>query len=114
MRKLFFVLMLCSFFATPAAFAESTFPTNARLGAMVQFKYPYMKIGKQTYRLSPGARIYDQWNRILLPGAVPASATVVFTIDLAGALAKVWILSASEVEKLKGTVKPSNHTKESG
>jgi hypothetical protein len=105
MGKLFIALLLFSFIALPTAFADRTFPTTVRVGDMVQFKYPLMKIGKQVYRLSPGAKIYDQSNRIILPGTVRAKARVAFLTDFSGELSKVWILNPSEVERLKQLIK---------
>ncbi len=45
-----------------------------------------------------GARIYSERNLIIMPGTVPAKASVLFKIDMNGQISRVWILTDEEAK----------------
>ncbi len=92
----FFLLM-----AATHAHAERTFPEQARRGELKAYEYPAMKIGGKTYRLSPGSRIINEQNRIIMPASLQVqSAPVMYMLDMGGELVKVWLLTAEEAKRL--------------
>jgi hypothetical protein len=78
--------------------AARTLPGDATFAEDAQFSYPYVKAGKQILRLAPGARIYNDRNLIIMPGTVPAKATVLFKTDINGQISRVWILTDEEAK----------------
>ncbi len=66
-----------------------------------QFAMPYVELGNKKVKLAPGALIYDQENRTLVQGALPAGADVAFTTDMHGDVARIYILTPSEQAQLK-------------
>ena len=63
-------------------------------------EYPYVRIDDRTYRLAPGGRIYDTFNRIVLPNAAPKTGKVLFKLDQQGNVIKLWILTPEEIARL--------------
>lgn len=49
-----------------------------------------------TLALSPGVQIRDQQNRIVMPGMVQQKQPVRFTLDAAGSVFRVWMLTPQE------------------
>jgi hypothetical protein len=81
------------------ALAERDFPARALRGEMTALQYPYMKIGSKTLHMSAGSRIYNDKNMIVMPASVPSQKTpIMFTLDLSGDIATVWLLSAEEAK----------------
>jgi hypothetical protein len=103
MKKFLFVLvasLLALAFATHAA-AERNFPEQARRGDMKAYEYPSMKIGDKVYRLSPGSRIFNQHNLIIMPAALQIQAApVMYTLDIRGDLASLWLLTGDEAARI--------------
>jgi hypothetical protein len=97
-----FLFILFFFFAGGAA-AQRLLPQEAALGKVDAFEYPYAQIAGKTYRLAPGARIFDTWNRVVMPPALPADARVLYLVDGNGDLSRVWLLTPEELarEELK-------------
>lgn len=64
---------------------------------------PIIKVDGKDDRLSPGARIRDRDNRLVLSGTL-AGKTVytVYKRDAAGLVHEVWLLSEEEFKKLGG------------
>ena len=97
--------------AAALAFAQASpaqlqrfLPSEGRLGALSgqqQQPYPLLQIDKKIVRLAPGGRIYDQHNRIIVHGALPDSASVLFVPDMHGDIARLFILLPAEVERVK-------------
>ncbi len=74
------------------------FPPISKRGTLNEFERPFVKIGSQTYRLSPGALIRDQSNSIILPAILPAGAKVVYKLEpQTGFLHELWLLAPGEV-----------------
>lgn len=89
---------------TVAAHAQifRTLPANGRLGALTgQQPYPLLQIDDKVVRLAPGGRIYDANNRVIVHGALPASATVLFVVDMNGDISRIYILRADEIEQIR-------------
>ncbi len=80
------------------AVAARTLPGDAEFAKAAEFSYPYVKAGKQILRLAAGARIYSERNLIIMPGTVPAKASVLFKIDMNGQISRVWILTDEEAK----------------
>jgi len=57
---------------------------------------PYVELGGKVVRLAPGGVIYDQHNRTIVHGALPAGADVAFTTDLRGEIGRIYILTPQE------------------
>lgn len=81
---------------TGAAYAARNLPKDARYGKLTEFSYPYAKIAGKVLHMSPGAKIYNEQNLIILPVAMRAPARVLFRLDNAGELSAIWILTAQE------------------
>ncbi|MEK7875449.1 MAG: hypothetical protein AAB325_04620 [Pseudomonadota bacterium] len=61
---------------------------------------PYVELGGKVLRLAPGGVIYDQNNRTLVHGALPAGANVAFTTDMHGDISRIYILTPQEQAQL--------------
>ena len=65
---------------------------------------PVITVNGQPDRLSPGARIRDLNNMLVLSGALAGkSLYTVYRRDSAGLVHEVWLLTAEEYQKLGGT-----------
>jgi hypothetical protein len=83
------------------AIAERTFPERAKRGDLQAYEYPSMKIGGHVYRLSPGCRIFNRQNLIIMPVSLPArTGPVMYLLDMSGDLSRIWLLSAEEAARL--------------
>jgi hypothetical protein len=83
------------------AFAERTFPQQARRGEIKAYEYPAMKIGDHVYRLAPGSRIFNQQNLIIMPASLRVqTAPIMYTLDMSGDLSRVWLLTGEEAARL--------------
>jgi len=82
-------------------FAARSLPSDAQFAEDAQFRYPYVKAGKNTLRLAASARIYSEHNLIIMPAAAPTKANVLFKIDINGEVSRVWILTDEEAQAFK-------------
>jgi len=89
---LFLFLMLFAL----AAHADRFLPQNAQVGRLNGQNYPEVNIGGDIYRLAPGARIYDTFNRFILPTQLPQSAKVFYQLDTGGLLIQMWLPTPEE------------------
>ena len=97
--------------AAALAFAQASpaqlqrfLPSQGQLGELSgqqQQPYPLLQIDNKVVRLAPGGRIYDQHNRIIVHGALPDSASVLFVPDMHGDIARLFMLLPAEVERVK-------------
>lgn len=97
-----------------AASAARTLPKDASFGKLTAFAYPYASIGGKTWRMSPGAKIYNEQNLIIMPAAMRQRAKVLYRLDSAGSLSGIWLLTESEAaafERRAPGTKPSAGTK---
>ena len=99
MRRMLLLLMVSSLLLAGTVHAQlRTLPANAKRAIVGQQQYPlpYVDLGGQRVRLAPGGVIYDQNNRTLVHGALPPGADVVFTTDMNGDVARIYILTPQE------------------
>lgn len=79
-----------------------TLPANAKRGTVGQAQQlPLVEINSKVVRLAPGGVIYDQNNRSIIHGALPPGADIAFTVDMNGDVARIYILTPSELQLLK-------------
>ena len=103
MRYLLLLLIAASLMLAETGYAQlRTLPANAKrtttgMQARVQ---PYVELGGKVVRLAPGGVIYDQNNRTIVHGALPAGADVAFTTDMRGDIARIYILTPQEQAQL--------------
>ncbi|MBI5750549.1 MAG: hypothetical protein HZA59_00190 [Hydrogenophilales bacterium] len=95
-----FALLPVFFLLIAPAHAERNFPPNVKPAELRGVEYPYVRIDDRTFRLAPGGRIYDTFNRIVLPNAAPKSGKVLFKLDPQGLVIKLWILTPEEIARL--------------
>jgi hypothetical protein len=91
------------------------FPKEALRGEMTVKQPPYLEMDERITRLSPGARVFDEGNRLLRPSALTnRELTVNYLIDRRGQVTQAWILTAEEKkEKRAGYGVARNYTFES-
>jgi len=83
--------------APAAAQVQRAFPQNALRGAIVIGVAPDILLNDQRARLAPGARIRDQNNMSVVPGALTGGRYLVnYSVDTAGLVKEVWILRPEE------------------
>ena len=84
-----------------AAFAHAqlrTLPAEGKRATIGQQQYalPYIDFAGTMVKLAPGGVIYDQNNRTIVHNALPPGANVVFTTDMNGDIARIYILTPQE------------------
>lgn len=94
------LVLLLALGATLPAHAQRVFQANALRGELVVTQPPGALLNGKAVRLSPGARIHDPRNMIQLSGSLLGQKLAVnYTLDGAGELREVWILSQAELAK---------------
>ena len=78
------------------ALAERQLPQDGKYAKKAQFNYPFFKLGKNTVRLAVGGKIYNEQNMIIMPTAAPATADVLYRLDINGEVSQIWILTPQE------------------
>jgi hypothetical protein len=87
--------------AATVALAQRTFPQNAVRGELKAYEYPDMRIGSKDLRLTPGTRIYNEHNLIVMPASLASrKAPLMYTLDFSGNLGEIWLLSAEEARSI--------------
>ena len=78
-------------------------PVDGQLGEMAGQKHPLplVEIDQKVVRLAPGARVYDQDNRMITHTFLPPQAQVLFVLDMNGDVSRAYILRPEEWERLK-------------
>jgi hypothetical protein len=90
-------LFLAALMAVPALAFERPFPPAALRGKMTPGYAPDVTIDGKPRQLSPSSRIFNQDNMIEMPAALRGSNIVVnYTVDGAGDIDRIWILTADE------------------
>ena len=83
-----------------AAQMQRNFPANALRGELVVLQPPEARLNGRPARLAPGARIRGDNNLFVVSGALIDQRLVVhYTLDMAGQLQDVWVLTPAEVAK---------------
>ena len=76
---------------------QRSFPATALRGELRITQPPDALLNGQPVRLAPGARIRDQRNLLALSGALVGQALLVhYTLDPAGLLLDIWVLTPAE------------------
>lgn len=79
-------------------------PKDVKPGRMVVTAPPEISMDGKPDRLSPGSRIRDTNNMLVLSGSVVGQTLpVVYKRDPTGMVHEVWVLTAEEYAKLGGT-----------
>jgi hypothetical protein len=90
----------------PAAFAQGivrTAPADVKPARMTVTQPPEITLDGKPDRLSPGARIRNTNNLLLLSGSVVGQALpVVYRRDSAGLVHEVWVLTPDEYARVAG------------
>jgi len=73
-----------------------TIPADARRGQITHLQEMIVSIDGKTARLAAGAQIRDAANRVVVPAAVPPGSVVKYTVNPAGEVTAVWILTPQE------------------
>ena len=99
--SIMFLMVACLLNVATGYAQLRTLPAHAKRTTVGQPKtLPYVELGGNTVRLAPGGVIYDQNNRAIVHGALPAQADVVFTTDMHGDVARIYILTPQEQAQL--------------
>lgn len=86
--------------AANTALAERSFPPAAKRGELKAHQYPHYRIGKTTYRISAGGRIFNEQNMIIMPVSLQKqTAQVMYQVDMNGQLSALWLLTRAEASK---------------
>src|SRR3954468_1190931 len=110
MNRCHFVRVLVALAASASffnAFAQESIrrepPRDVVLGRMTVVAPPVIGMDGKEDRLSPGSRIRDPRNMVVLSGALAGlTLPVVYKRDAAGLVHEVWILSGDEYKRLTG------------
>lgn len=91
------------------------FPAKALRGTLVVVQPPNITMDDRETRLSPGARIYNTNNSLVMSSSLLNKALVVnYTVDLRDQIQNVWILTEAEArEKRAGFGVQRNYVFES-
>ena len=95
-------------FAATTVVAQTTTERGAPLNVKpaiiaVSATPPIIQVDGKADRFSPGARIRDRDNRLVLTGTLAGkSVYTVYKRDAAGLVHEVWLLNAEEYQKLGG------------
>ena len=96
MQRCVIALLLALLAALPAH-AQRVFQANALRGELVVTQPPEVLLNGKPARLTPGARIRNPLNMIQLSGSLLGQTLAVnYTLDGAGAVRDVWILTEAE------------------
>ena len=77
-----------------------TFPKDAKRGELIVVSAPDIAINGRPDRLSPGVRIRDARNNLVLSGTLANQTLVVnYVRDNTGLVHNVWVLSSEEIKQ---------------
>jgi hypothetical protein len=94
---------------TPSMAQTTTrpFPPAAQRGAMQIIQPPNLLMDGKPGRLSPGARIHDVNNMLVLSGALAGKPLLVnYLLEPQGLVHEVWILSPAEAQLIPAKAAP--------
>ena len=104
MRTLISALAVSFVLASPVhAQVQRLLPANGKLGTLTgqQQPYPLVLINRKVLRMAPGGLIFDENNRTILHGYLPASASVLYVLDPSGDISRIVILTPEELARLE-------------
>lgn len=84
-----------------SAAAGRILPRQGKTGEVMGHRYPLVNINGKTYRLAPGARIYDRNNRTILQNRLPDNVKVLYKLDMNGEVIQLWLLTPREQAALR-------------
>jgi hypothetical protein len=94
------VLIVCVCALSASAQAQlRTIPEQAKGGQIRHVQETIVLIDGVRMRLAPGVQIRDEWNRLMVPTALPPGAKVRYLLDSEGLVRQVWILTPQEAAK---------------
>jgi hypothetical protein len=109
MRKLLLLLVLC-ISGLPIAVPQPAsaqivqmrpLPPAGKRGTLGEpLALPLVQIGWETYRLAPGAVIFDRSNRTVIQATLPAGEQIWYLLDAAGAIQRIFLLTPDEQAQL--------------
>ena len=84
----------------PAAAQTRAFPQNTLRGTIVFADYPELRLNGRPTTLTPGSRVRDRDNRIVMAGALAGQRALVhYTLEIGGTQVRdVWTLRPEEAE----------------
>ncbi|KQW00133.1 hypothetical protein [Rhizobacter sp. Root1221] len=98
-RCLIAVVAAATIAAPALAQVQRPFPQNALRGTITFGQPPVVALNGQVTQLSPGARVRDGNNMVVMTGQLINLKVVVnYTIDASGQVHNVWILRPEEVK----------------
>ena len=92
------VCLLCAPLALGQMGTFRTIPADATVAVIQHVEGMNITLDSQPQRLSPGAQVRDEANRIIVPMQIPSGVQVKYTLDGEGQVRQVWILT--DVEKV--------------
>ncbi|MDD0840055.1 hypothetical protein PSQ40_15835 [Curvibacter sp. HBC61] len=96
--------------ALPVLAQVRDFPASALRGTLVVTQPPIVQMDGVQTRLSPGARIRNTENLMVLSGSlVNQTLTVNYTRDSHGLVHEIWILTAAEAALKRPSAAPSSN-----
>jgi len=103
MRRFIALALAVTFATLTYAQAPGRLLPAGKLGELAgaQLTFPLVQIGSQVMRLSPGALVFDQSNRTILHGSIPATGSILYVQDPGGDISRIYILRPDELERLK-------------
>ena len=93
-------VLMTALAATLPAHAQRVFQSTALRGELIVTQPPAALLNGQPVRLAPGARIHNPSNMIQVSGSLLGQKLAVnYTLDTAGELREVWILTDVELAR---------------
>lgn len=93
-------VLMTALAATLPAHAQRVFQSTALRGELIVTQPPAALLNGQPVRLAPGARIHNPSNMIQVSGSLLGQKLAVnYTLDAAGELREVWILTDLELAR---------------
>jgi hypothetical protein len=84
--------------------APRSFPPNALRGELTIVQTPVVLMNEQQDKLSPGSRIRNEFNRLVLPASLTGRKLIVnYTRESYGMIHEVWILTETEAAEKRPT-----------
>ena len=97
MRRTLLALLICAVVVPAAAMAQvRQIPDSAKRGNIVHIQDTMVEIDGRPMRLSAGAQIRSRDNLIMVPMSLQRGALVKYTLDGAGQIHRVWVLTPEE------------------
>jgi hypothetical protein len=103
-----FFALLALLICTIATAQLRSIPKEAQYGELRHLESMVVELNGKPVQLSPGAQIRDTNNRLVLPASLTEKVQVGYTLDGAGLLHRVWILSPQEQKEVPAQPLPAD------